>query len=169
MENKKEVNIDAGEAAVSEAEVQNAKVSSEQIRSIYPEEDPRKFNAHYTEQEAVEYASRDHSQPITGVGAADPRIHAAHDEKALPEKEYPKVQIWAVALQVFLTVLSLFFTTVPLFMIAMSFTAGVLVMPNYRLLAKEYKVLGFNPFKPLLTVDIIIMVSGFVLMVGQIF
>lgn len=208
MDNRKEVNIDAvaaeAQAGLSDDST-TTKVGADQLRNIYPEEDPRKFNTHYTEQEAVEYASKDHAQPITGVNSADQaRIHVAREvltgeflkdrnisahtmqrkmnpddgrvigeeqrmNEALAEKKYPKLQPWAVFLQVFLTVACLFFVKVPAFMMAMAFVAGVLVMPNYRLLGKKFPRLGFNPLVPFLVVDILLMLAGFMLLVGQIF
>ena len=171
MDNKKEVDIDASEAKVEQAEIENTHISTEQIRNIYPEEDPRKFNTHYDEQEAVEYESKDHSQPIDGIKSVDKEhIHAAREEKEkVRDKEYPKVQVWAVALQGFLTAASLFFFSAPMFLTAMAFVAGVLIMPNYKLLGKTYPKLGFNPFIPLLVVDIFLMAIGFILLVASIF
>lgn len=171
MENKKEVYIDTSEAQVAQAKVDGQKVSEEQLRNVYPEEDPRKFNTHYTEQEAVEYASKEHLQPITGIDSADKEhIHAPHEEKEKAStKEYPKLQVWAVAAQGILTVICFFYFRVPLFLVPMAFGASALIMPNYKLLPKKFPRLGFNPLAPLLVVDICLLLIGFMLLVGQLF
>lgn len=156
MENKKEVNIDASGASSGVAEISGGKISSEQLRSVYPEEDPRKFNTHYSEQEAAEYATRDHTQTISSVASADKEhIHAAREEKPKPPKEYPPVKKVPLAIAIVLTAGAWFFTGKAGLMLSIAVVASVVSSLNYKTFKKEFPRLGFNPMLALFIFDLI--------------
>ena len=145
------------------------KISAEQVRNIYPEEDPRKFNSHVDEQEIAEYIKKDHSQPITGVNSADKEhIRPARKENEKPPKDYPSPKILPVILGVALTIGAWFFINTPVIMFAIAFGASLTVIPNYKSLNKVYPRLGFNPVKALMIIDVVMMVLAALYWIGSV-
>ncbi len=135
----------------------------ERFQGIYPDADPRKFNARATEQEIAEYVNSDHTQKISNENSADKEhIHAPREEKLPTEKVYPKLKKSPLLLQVIFTISALMFVNLPIIMFFLAFVANLMILPNDKLLAKEYKVLGFNPMRALLIVDTAIAIFAFI-------
>ena len=132
----------------------SAPTPRERFAGVYPDADPRKFNSHTTDQEIAEYVNADHTQKISNEQSADKEhIHAAREEETPEEKVYPELKKSPLLLQIIFTIAALLFVNLPAIMFALAFVANLMLLPNDKLLAKEYKVLGFNPLRTLLIID----------------
>lgn len=150
----------------------SAPTPRERVAGIYPDADPRKFNTRTSEQEVAEYVAHDHTQPIDSLHSVDAEhIHGARMQEEKAEKEYPAPHWGSFVVATLIAFLSLFVMpsgffasfpayVAPLVMLAFVFASSLLILPDYRALNKEYKVLGFNPLKALFIFDMIMLLIG---------
>ncbi len=135
------------------------------MAGVYPDADPRKFNTRTTEQEMTDYAQSDHTQKINSLNSVDQiHIHAPRFETPSKEPEYPPEKWSLFIISLLLTVISVFFFQTEVIMLILAFVASLVDVPNAKIFPKQYKILGFNPFKFLFFLDVFLMIVGVLLL-----